>query len=434
MRLLPFTNRFLQEERLQVPHGSIVASIPQTQQAYVAMDTSSFRDATAVLRNSPFRSLAPHPHAASSSAMNDENRSGNTTNVVDRQNGEDPAVTGCDDHIVDCHHGSSNLALAHSQSPQQSHAFLKARSIGHAATSSDKSLFDMDSANMHLDSDHLDLKRTKSESHPFGKSNAEFSGHLASTSHKQEIQLVKVSPLRCRRGIPPAGHRPVPTHVEFATNSDPFKESPKALSLFPSHQKCTSPMNSDSIGGHALIMVGQKMKLSHAELMKRGEIAESSKRSKCPAVGALSSTGRNKLGRRGSKPPNEQVIESQNHQLEWASYQNSKLLNMNSTLQKILLVKDKTIEEMGKQLNEKNTLLAVKDNEKENVPRDHKIALLEKTVEVLQARMVQLELSVDGNRNGQTDTPTKATQRQHQTPKPDHCLNKRVTRSASKKK
>jgi len=187
-------------------------------------------------------------------------------------------------------------------------------------------------------------------------------------------------------------------------------------------------------GGHAPILVGQRMKLSLAELKKRGEIAESSKRSKCPAVGALSSTGRNKHGRRGSKPPNELVIASQNHQLEWASYQNSKLLDMNSTLQKILLVKDKTIEEMGKQLIAKNALLTVKDNEKENVPRDHKIALLETKVEELQARMVQLELSVDGrNRNGRTDTPTMATQRQPQTPKTDHRRTKRVTRSASKK-
>ena len=411
---LPFTPRSVREERSQVPHGG-VPSVTQNQEN-VVIDTSSFRDAT-ILRNSAFRSLANH-----GSAINDENQSGNTI-VLDRQN-RDMTVTG--GNTVDCYYGSSNMALARPQS-KQSHAVFKANSIGPANASSSNCLFDMDSANMPLDSDTLDFKPNASQVHPIGI--VEFAEYRTSTPHRNEIQ-VHVAPMGCRRTVPVA-HRSFTSHLDFATNS--IKKFPEAVSPFPSHQGFNSQMKSDSFGGHMPIVAGQKIKLSIAELKKRGEIAESSKRRKCPAVGALSSIGRNKQGRRGSKPPHEQVIESQNHQLEWASYQNSKLLDMNSTLQKILLVKDKTIEEMGRQLNAKNFSLTVKDNEKDKAPTDHTISLLETKVEELQVRLVQLELSVDGNNRGHTDTPTKATERQHQTPKTDHRRSKRVTRSASKK-
>jgi len=211
----------------------------------------------------------------------------------------------------------------------------------------------------------------------------------------------------------------VSRHPTFTSpmKSDPFansKQKPiiiaKKAKFSPSdnrkHQAPTSPAITDPLARRDSVLVSKKAKLSPVEMKSRGEISESIQRRKNSTVRALSSTGRNKPERR-TKPTHEHIIESQNHQLEWAAFQNSKLLNMNSALQKILVSKDKVIEDMRRQLTAKDDSL--KENETENACRDHKIALLETQVQELQVCFVRLEAPVSFTQQKHEDERTDIT-------------------------
>lgn len=225
---------------------------------------------------------------------------------------------------------------------------------------------------------------------------------------------VKVSPLRPRAVAYSAGG-----------SKEPFSFSPQPKVV---KQRVASSFGKHNRGSLAV----KKETLPQEELERRVEIIESSQKRNRPSVGALSSTGRSKSAKKAlakRNPPNEKIIDSQNYQLECAAYKNRKLLEMNSTLQKILLAKDKDFEGIRKDLVAKE--IALKESEGANKAKDEKIVDLEGYIQNLAAciRIMETSVAPRGTKLATLTTTFKKS------PLADsgHDENKRVTRSMSKR-